>query len=74
MIELGINAPRRYVLDDGRRHVLVGLSPEETVEFEQLESQVSGNRLASDDCDSWQLQNEQRWQALYSKHDDAWRA
>ncbi|WP_321576326.1 hypothetical protein [Bradyrhizobium barranii] len=33
------NAPRRYFVDGGGRRVLIGLTPEETFEFERLDSE-----------------------------------
>jgi hypothetical protein len=47
--------------------VLVGLTIEETVEFESLDS------LPSDDSGN-PLGTPERWRELYTKHDEAWRA
>ena len=39
MTSFGNNAPRRYFVDAGGRRVLIGLTLEETFEFERLDSQ-----------------------------------
>jgi hypothetical protein len=59
------NAPRRYFVDGGGRRVLVGLSFEETFEFEALDGQPGFDVDAPLD--------ETRWRELYSKHDQAWK-
>ena len=38
MSELKTDAPRRYMVDRAGRHVLIGLTIEETIEFERLDS------------------------------------
>ncbi|KGT79914.1 hypothetical protein MA20_10480 [Bradyrhizobium japonicum] len=59
------NAPRRYFVDGGGRRVLIGLTPEETFEFERLDSeQAQGAPDAG----------ERRRLELYEKHEGAWRA
>lgn len=63
------NAPRRYFVDGGGRRVLIGLTPEETFEFERLDSEV-----AADGCDVWPAAGEQRRLELYEKHQGAWKA
>jgi hypothetical protein len=66
------SAPRRYFVDAQGHRVLIGLSPEETAEFEALDpasneivqftSEVrAGPRAAAD--------GEVRWHELYSKHE-----
>lgn len=71
------NAPRRYFVDAQGHRVLIGLSPEETAEFEALDLASNGTgqftsevraraRAAAD--------GEVRWHELYSKHEGAWRA
>jgi hypothetical protein len=68
--------PRRYSTDNNGRRVLVGLSVEETFEFETLDDLAplddSGNHIPWPDgvpitC------RERRWLELYQKHDAAWR-
>lgn len=58
------NAPRRYFVDAVGRRVLIGLTLEETFEFERLDSEPDGARPAP---------GEQRWLELYAKHEDAWK-
>ena len=53
------NSPRRYIVNDDAQRVLVGLTPQETLEFEAL--------------DEWPARDERRWRELYSKHENAWR-
>ncbi|WGD50686.1 hypothetical protein QA641_34635 [Bradyrhizobium sp. CB1650] len=71
------NAPRRYFVDAGGRRVLIGLTPEETFEFERLDSESSpaqAGRQASRDGDApWQVAGERRWLELYEKHEGAWK-
>lgn len=65
-------APRRYFVDAGGRRVLIGLTPEETFEFERLDSgQV---QVASGGRDVWPDAGERRRLELYEKHEGAWRA
>ncbi|UFW88707.1 hypothetical protein BjapCC829_09505 [Bradyrhizobium barranii] len=59
------NAPRRYFVDGGGRRVMIGLTPEETFEFERLDSEQA--QVAPD-------AGEQRRLELYEKHEGAWRA
>lgn len=59
------NAPRRYFVDGDGRRVLVGLTFEETFEFEALDG------LAA--CDVDMRLDEVRWRELYGKHDEAWK-
>lgn len=72
------NAPRRYFVDAVGRRVLIGLTPEETFEFERLDSKQAldqeGMQAAADDRRSWSGMGEQRWLELYEKHEGAWRA
>ncbi|MCK1735251.1 hypothetical protein IVA79_15030 [Bradyrhizobium sp. 138] len=76
MIDQRPNAPRRYFVDAQGHRVLIGLSPEETAEFEALdvaatetlqitaETGMDKGAAAVDDV---------RWLELYSKHEGAWR-
>ena len=59
------NAPRRYFVDAEGRRVLVGLTFEETFEFEALDGPAAG------DVDT--RLDEVRWRALYGKHVEAWK-
>ncbi|MCK1362247.1 hypothetical protein [Bradyrhizobium sp. 199] len=58
------NAPRRYFVDAQRHRVLIGLSLEETAEFEVLDVAATEGAAAVEDV---------RWLELYSKHEGAWR-
>ncbi len=70
------NAPRRYFVDAGGRRVLIGLTLEETFEFERLDSeQASGQgRAVPGDRDLWPDARERRRVELYAKHEGAWKA
>lgn len=70
-----INAPRRYFVDGGGRRVLIGLTPEETFEFERLDGEqvVGQGQAASGGGDVWPDAGEQRRLELYEKHEGAWR-
>jgi hypothetical protein len=67
--------PKRYYIDESGRKYLVGLSVEETFEFEAL-----GDIPPLDDsgwCLPWQedvpiTPREKRWLELYQKHQRAW--
>jgi hypothetical protein len=68
--------PKRYRIDENGHRVLLGLSIEETFEFETLDDQApldeTGTYIA------WQdgvpiTSREKRWLELYQKHDDAWK-
>ena len=78
MTDLRNNAPRRYFVDAGGRRVLIGLTFEETFEFERLDSQpVDGqadDQIARGGNVLWPVVGEQRWQELYAKHEGAWKA
>ncbi|WP_369726053.1 MULTISPECIES: hypothetical protein [unclassified Bradyrhizobium] len=78
MTELRNNAPRRYFVDAGGKRVLIGLTLEETFEFERLDSQLVANpgdgQVVSDGGVVWPVAGEQRWQELYAKHEHAWKA
>lgn len=62
----------------GRAAVLIGLTPEETFEFERLDSESSlgqaGKQAARDGDTPWQAAGERRWLELYAKHEGAWKA
>ena len=69
--------PRRYFIDESGRRVLVGLSIEETFEFETLDNlpalEEGGDHVAWDESGIQTTTREQRWLELYSKHERAWR-
>lgn len=69
--------PRRYFVDENGRRVLIGLTIEETFEFETLDNLPTlddgGHHVAWDEDGMPTTTREQRWLELYSKHDRAWR-
>jgi hypothetical protein len=69
-------APRRYFVDAGGRRVLIGLTPEETFEFERLDSGqvLAGVQAASDGRGLRPDAGERRRLELYEKHEGAWKA
>jgi hypothetical protein len=70
-------APRRYFVDAVGRRVLIGLTIDETQEFEDLDREQAGHRSVSDMGEaaaSSPGQGEQRWLVLYEKHESAWRS
>jgi hypothetical protein len=75
MTDLRDNSPRRYFIDDDGRRVLIGLTYEETFEFERLDHLST---LYDDGHVLWDAggrpasKQAQRWLELYSKHDRAW--
>jgi hypothetical protein len=73
MTSLRNNAPRRYFVDAVGRRVLIGLTLEETFEFERLDSVENGRQTACGADAPWPVAGE-RWLELYAKHEDAWRA
>ena len=60
-----------YVLDANGNSVLVGLTLDETREFECLDELISN--LSSAPTDDSRSQNERRWLVLYDKHEAALR-
>lgn len=68
--------PRRYCVDKRGRHVLIGLSVEETLEFELLDepplSDESGEPISLSSEGAPPTIREKRWLELYIKHDAAW--
>lgn len=77
MIEFGDRPPRRYFVDQVGRRVLIGLTIEETREFETLDHlpalDEAGNHFAWNEDGASATTREKRWLELYSKHDQAWR-
>jgi hypothetical protein len=69
-------APRRYFVDAGGRRVLIGLTPEETFEFERLDSgQAPGEAQAASDGRGVRPDaGERRRLELYEKQEGAWKA
>jgi hypothetical protein len=69
--------PRRYFVDESGRRVLIGLSIEETFEFETLDNlpalDESGKHVAWDQNGTPTTTRERRWLELYGKHDRAWK-
>jgi hypothetical protein len=67
----------RHTIDEKGRRVLVGLTAEQTREFETLDSlppsDVSGNRIAWTFGGDPTTSREKRWLELYTKHDEAWK-
>ena len=58
-----------YVLDAEGNRILIGLTLEETREFERLDELISN--LSSAPTDDSRSQNERRWLVLYDKHEAA---
>ena len=76
MIERKRHAPRRYFIDAQGHRVLIGLSSDETAEFEVLDlSPVESDVLpATGDVSVGAVdENEVRWLELHRKHEGAWR-
>jgi hypothetical protein len=67
---------KRYSIDENGRRVLVGLSVQETFEFETLDElsplDETGTKIAWRDGAPI-TGREKRWLELYQKHEDAWR-
>jgi hypothetical protein len=75
MINQKNHAPRRYCVDAHGRRVLIGLSPEETAEFESLEDTSAMESGSPTSVGGIPLKvQEARWLELYAKHDIAWKA
>jgi hypothetical protein len=76
MSETGKDAPRRYIVDDAGQRILVGLTIEETLEFERLDSPaalgICDKRLIWNARDAGYERPEPRWLELYAKHERAW--
>jgi hypothetical protein len=60
-----------YVLDADGKRVLIGLTLDETIEFECLDEAIL-DRVSEED-DERRSRNERRWLVLYDKHDAALR-
>ena len=72
------SSPRRYYVDNKGRRVLVGLTMEETLEFEQLDRLDPLDRGGVVDAGNFGetaiVSRKKRWLELYTKHDDAWKS
>lgn len=75
MIEQKRHAPRRYFVDAQGHRVLIGLSSDETAEFEALDLAAEGDAPpATGGVGAGVIgENEVRWLELYLKHEGAWR-
>jgi len=60
-----------YILDADGKRVLVGLSLDETLEFERLDEAILDS--ASEEVDERRSRDERRWLVLHDKHDTALR-
>ncbi|MET4389250.1 hypothetical protein ABIB73_005019 [Bradyrhizobium sp. F1.4.3] len=69
------NAPRRYFVDAVGRRVLIGLTLEETFEFERLDRETDCGRTEPIwiERGSQPAPGEKRWLELYAKHEGAWK-
>jgi hypothetical protein len=61
-----------YILDGDGNRVLIGLTIDETREFERLDELIS-DLSSAPNADSRSI-NERRWLVLYDKHEDGVRA
>ena len=66
------HSPRRYVADANGHRVLVGLTREETFEFEGLDRQQVAKSPDGRDGEDIQSVAGRRRLELYAKHDEAW--
>lgn len=69
------DSPRRYMVDGSGRRVIVGLTIEETIEFETLDNparHLLNGHVLWDGRNAGQLRPEERWLELYAKHEQAW--
>lgn len=77
LTDLMNNAPRRYFVDAVGQRVLIGLTLEETFEFERLDSEQmidhEGVKAAANDDRLWSGAGGRRWLELYEKHEGAWK-
>lgn len=60
-----------YVLDADGKRILIGLTLDETIEFERLDEAILDS--ASEEDDNCRARNERRWLVLHDKHDAALR-
>ena len=77
MIAPSNSAPRRYFVDAVGRRVMIGLTIEETQEFEGLDraqAEQPGASLVGKVPLASSGRGERRWLVLYEKHESAWRS
>jgi len=67
------NFPRRYFADDQGHRVIIGLTRDETSEFEALDSHHAETQQ-SVPVDGRRTIGMKRWLELYAKHATAWDA
>ena len=60
-----------YVLDADGKRVLIGLTLDETIEFERLDEAILDS--VSEEVDDCRARNQRRWLVLHHKHDAALR-
>jgi len=76
MTDLSNDSPRRYFVDGNGQRVLVGLTIEETLEFETLDSLAAlswrGGHVLWEASGFPATKQQRRWLELYNKHDQAW--
>ncbi len=58
-----------YILDANGKRILIGLTIDETREFERLDESMRDS--GSEPTDERNSRNERRWLVLYDKHDAA---
>ncbi|MBR0930993.1 MULTISPECIES: hypothetical protein [Bradyrhizobium] len=75
MIDQRHNAPRRYFVDAQGHRVLIGLSLQETAEFEALDVAAETPQIVTETYmgKGAAAVDDVRWLELYSKHEGAWR-
>ncbi len=70
------DSPRRYLVDGAGRRVIVGLTIEETIEFETLDNPARHVRSGHVLWDGREVgqdgRPDERWRELYAKHEQAW--
>ena len=70
------DSPRRYFVDGSGQRVLVGLTIEETSEFETLDGLAAvgkgSGQVLWDESDQLGSKRHSRWLELYAKHERAW--
>lgn len=76
MTDLGNDSPRRYFVDGNGQRVLVGLTIEETLEFETLDSLAAlgwrGGHVLWEESGLPANKQQTRWLELYAQHERAW--
>ena len=64
--------PRRYYIDDEGQRVLIGLTAEQTREFERLELPDRSSDMQMSLNSNPARLNHGRWLELYQQHQEAW--